>query len=728
MRWPWGWLACLAVMGALGGYHWLIYTPRPDIPHRLAILDMLFRFGVAAAIVFLGLLVGLRAMRRLRITAHFGEIELIALGAGLGLGAISLLTLALGVAHLYYTPTFVALLTFGPLLFPTERRHLARLAARLPVAVRALVRRRSISFEALVCLPLAAISLGGLLICYIRDLTLPGGGQGYDTYQYHWAIPSLLLRAHAWRAFPGWAHANLPFNTEMLDLIAISLRAPTAASIVQDTFAALFALLLFGLLRPRFGPVVAWLAVASLTAIPLLTAYMSQSYVETALLFYGLAALVPLIIWMERRLGASRAGIEAVGLAGGALGFAIGVKFTAVEYMPGLALLLVVGFVALLRRERDAGGARASVRGVAWLALAFLAGMCLAIAPWFVKNTIYLGNPVYPALGSLFPDPLWNAARDQTLTSTFQHFAPHTGVVARFHLYALDLFLHPGQYHEGATLTTGHGAWVAALAIPALILGWWRGWFSGEERRRGQMLVIAGLALVAFLGLVTWNVSGALVERYAIPPVTLAATLGAVLIGWLAMSLVEQVQRRRMTSLLRPAQIVALVVLVGVMLVYFRSERTYLYQEMRLERNPLSLVTGSLSEDHYRVELVGASLKGDFWKMVDYVNTQLPRDGKLLMLGRGTGYFFSDRDYTADSGGDWVPYLVSAGKTPQGILGLLHAQGYTYVVYDAGAMNWLEYVYQNQVLLADTPQYLAFQQTYLVPVASWGNFSLFRVP
>ena len=149
---------------------------------------------------------------------------------------------------------------------------------------------------------------------------------------------------------------------------------------------------------------------------------------------------------------------------------------------------------------------------------------------------------------------------------------------------------------------------------------------------------------------------------------------------------------------------------------------------MRLERNPLSLVTGSLSEDHYRVELVGASLKGDFWKMVDYVNTQLPRDGKLLMLGRGTGYFFSDRDYTADSGGDWVPYLVSAGKTPQGILGLLHAQGYTYVVYDAGAMNWLEYVYQNQVLLADTPQYLAFQQTYLVPVASWGNFSLFRVP
>ena len=64
----------------------------------------------------------------------------------------------------------------------------------------------------------------------------------------------------------------------------------------------------------------------------------------------------------------------------------------------------------------------------------------------------------------------------------------------------------------------------------------------------------------------------------------------------------------------------------------------------------------------------------------------------------------------------------------QGILGLLHAQGYTYVVYDAGAMNWLEYVYQNQVLLADTPQYLAFQQTYLVPVASWGNFSLFRVP
>ena len=727
MRWPWGWLASVVVMGGLGAYHWLIYTPRPDIPHRLVLLDMLFRVGVAGAIVVLGLLIGLRVLRPLRMAASLGQIETLALGAGLGLGAISLLTLALGVLHLYYTATFVALLAVGPLLFPTERGWVSGLVGQQWKTARTIARRRAMSFEALVCLPLGVISLSGLLLCYMRDFVLPEGQAGYDTYQYHWAIPSLLLRSHAWQAFPGWAHANLPFNTEMLDLIPISLRAPTAANILQDTFLVLFAMLLFSLLRRHFGRVVAWLAVASLVSIPLLVAYSSQSYVETALLFYGFAALSLVILWQERRLGTSRAGLETVALAGVCLGFAVASKYTALELAPGLLLLLGCGCLSLLRKD---GGRplRARLRGIAFLALTFVAGLGLVMAPWLLKDWFYLGNPVYPALGSVFADPLWNAARDQTLASTFAHFGPRAGVVARLHLYGLDLFVHPGRYREAATYPTGDIAWAAALAIPSLLIGLWRGWFSRDDKRRGQTLVIAGLTAVAFLGLAAWSASGALVERYALPNVVLTTALGATLVGWLAMSLIEQASKRNTRRLLRPAQIISLVALISVMVVTVKAEELYLFKNMQLARNPLPLVTGSLSENQILDERLGGGQAGGFRQMVDYVNTQLPHDGKLLMLARGTGYFFSDRAYVADSGGDWVPYLVSAGKTPQGILDLLHAQGYTYVIYDAGLMRWLEYNYQNQVLLNDAPTYLAFQQAYLIPVASWGDFALYRVP
>jgi len=98
------------------------------------------------------------------------------------------------------------------------------------------------------------------------------------------------------------------------------------------------------------------------------------------------------------------------------------------------------------------------------------------------------------------------------------------------------------------------------------------------------------------------------------------------------------------------------------------------------------------------------------------------------MLGRGSGYFFMDRDYVADSAGDWIPYLVSEGKTPKGMLALLHRQGFMYVVYDADVIHFLIHGYGNTEIARVLPAYLAFQQEKLIPVAQWGYISLYRVP
>ncbi|HEY7976159.1 MAG TPA: hypothetical protein VID72_12505, partial [Ktedonobacterales bacterium] len=512
--WPLRWLLAVAVMGGLGAYHWFVYTAQPTVPHRFTALDYLFRIGVAAAIVLLGLLCGLRLLRPLRVTASLSRVEVFALGAGLGLGALSLLTLVLGVAHLYYSATFVLLLAIGPWLFPTERRQVASAVREIPAYFQRVARNGSSLFEKAACALLAVLSVSALALCYTRDLSLPASSYGYDTYQYHWAVPALLLRAHAWQGFPGWAHANLPFTTEMLNLIAIGLRAPTAASFVQDTFGLLFAGLVFGLLRRHFGAVVAWFAVAAVATIPLLIAYTSQSYVETALMFYGFASLTLLVLWLERGLGVGRAGVEALALAGAALGFAVSVKYTALEYVPGLAVLLVAGCLALFPWRTRSGFPFSLVAG---LMVAFCLGAAAPMLPWFAKNWIYDGNPVYPALTGLFGGPAWDSARDQTLTSTFQHFGPKTGLVARFHLYALDLFLHSGSYAETTAFPTGHIAWCAALALPVIAFALWRGWLRRTDRLRGQAIAIIALTLATAGCLLVWNQSGALVLRYALP-------------------------------------------------------------------------------------------------------------------------------------------------------------------------------------------------------------------
>ncbi|HKV83712.1 MAG TPA: hypothetical protein VJN88_04100 [Ktedonobacterales bacterium] len=726
--WPLRWLLTVAVMGGPGAYHWFVYTARPDLPHRFTALEDLFRIGVAAAIILLGLLCGLRILRPLRVVASLSRVEVFALGAGLGLGILSLFTLILGLLHLYYPVTFILLLAFGPWLFPAERRQVASALGEIPATLSRMARNGAPLFEKLACLLLAALSLSAMALYYTRDLTLPASSFGYDTYQYHWAIPALLLRAHVWQGFPGWAHANLPFTTEMLNLIAIGLRAPTAANFVQDTFGVLFAMLVFGLLRRHFGTVVAWFAVAAVATIPLLIAYTSQSYVEMALLFYGFASLTLLVLWLVRGLGVGRSGVEALALAGVALGFALSVKYTALEYLPGLALLLFAGCGALLVRARDAVARRTALLLVARLALAFCLGAAAPMLPWFAKNWIYDGNPVYPALTGLFGGPAWDAARDQTLTSTFQHFGPKIGLVARLHLYALDLFAHPERYAETTPFPTGHLAWCAALALPAVAFVLWRGWLTRTDRRRGQAITLIALTLATSGCLLVWNQSGALVERYAIPPVTLATVLGAALLGWLATAIFAHARISTTVRILRPAQLAAWALLLLVAVISAKQERSYLWQDVRLGRTPLPLLTGSISEDQYRLTRLSAGMPTDFWQMTQYVNDSLPHDGKLLMLGRGTGYFFDNRDYVADSGGDWIPYIVAAGKSPEGMLALLQRQGFTYVVYDAQLVGFLEHKYENRVLTASVPTYLAFQQRDLTWVATWGNLSLYRVP
>lgn len=728
--WVWSlyWLGIVAVMAGLGAYHWLIYAPQPQIPHALTILDFLFCAGVAAGILFLGLVIGLRLLRSLRIAHELSRIERVALAAGLGLGALSLATLILGVLHLYYPATFALLLAFLPLLFPTECRWVAQQLTELPTAVRRFVYDGSTLFDTITRSLCIAIGLSTLLLAYVRDLTPPSSGPGYDTYQYHWAIPLLLLRAHTWQGFPGWAHANLPFNTEMLNLIALSLRAPTAASIVQDTFGLLFAVLVFALLRRHFGSAVAWMSVAALATVPLLLAYASQSYVETALMYYGFASLTLLLFWLERGPSINRLGIEALALAGVALGFALGVKYTAVEYLPGLLILLAGGSIAIVWRARHATSRSVPWRPIVGSICAFGLSAILVFSPWLAKDWLYLGNPVYPALASIFGAPAWNVARDQTLEATFQHFGPHTGLVAQFHLYALDLFFHPASYEEGTAYPTGYLALAALLAIPVLALALWRGGLARSDRVRGQVLVVAGLSLECFLGFLVWNQSGALVERYALPLVVLTTVLCAVLLGWLARTLIAFTHGSKMSRMVRPAQVVPWLLLLLIIVSSAIQEYDYLYKDARVARSPLPLLMGTDSFNQYLSTHIGGGLPHDFFQMTSYVNIVLPHSGRLLMLGRGTGYFFTDRDYIADSGGDWVPYLVSAGQTPSGMLHILHSQGFTYVVYDASLMHWLVYRYQNLVLATELPAYLAFQQQDLIFIAAWGGFSLYRVP
>lgn len=720
-RWLWAslGLALAALSAGLGAYHWFVYAPHPDRPHSYTIFDRVFDIGLASAILLCGALIGVRLLKLLPLPSLFEPLETIALATGLGLGTLSIGVLALGGIHLYYPATFAILLLTIPLLLRRDVRALAHQGVELARAARRGMRfdvARSVDVvEALPRMALAAVYVASLGFTLVLDMTPPTTQGGYDTYQYHWAVPLLLMRSHGWQAFPGWAHANLPFNSEMLNLIALALRAPEAATLVQDAFGVLSALLIFALVRRYFGSTPAWLAIVALATVPLLVVYGSQSLVESALIFYGVAVFTILVRLIEHVAAKQEIEYTLPALAGVFLGLALGVKYMALEFVPGALLMLGLGVAIRALACRGQGGwrfvgARALKAGVA-----FGAAAAIALGPWLVKDWLLLGNPVYPALAGVFGAPVWDPARDQMLQDTFRHFGPPPGVVERFHLFAIDLFVHPWRYGESFDLPMGRAAAASALAAPyfAVVLG--RFWLWKRRVEGRQALFVLALTVTMALAFAVWSYSGALVERYALPPVVLASVLGATLVGWL----IVRIPRR-----LFPVSWILLLVVAGICV----GQNLDLYRLNYEARNPMPLLAGKTSEQAFMRTHLSQGVSSGFWQATDYVNSTLPHDGKLLMLGRGTGYFFTGRDYVADTGGDWVPYIVGEGKTPTGMLSILRAQRFTYVVYDGDLMYWLTNIYENRVLASQLPAYLAFQARELELVGQWGNVSLYRVP
>ncbi|HEV2472262.1 MAG TPA: glycosyltransferase family 39 protein, partial [Chthonomonadales bacterium] len=481
-------------------------------------------------------------------------------------------------------------------------------------------------------LALIAVVVSVVFVTLRDDMTMPSAINGYDTYQYHWAVPLLLLRNHGWQAFPGWAHANLPFATEMLNLMALSFQAPQAALLIQDAFGLLTALLLFAVVQRHFGSTTGWLVVAAETSIPVLMMYTTQSYVETALIFYGLAALATLIHFLTRAAGGDLPDWRLLALTGIFLGLALSVKYTAVEYLPAVVVLILLGLGIYLGRTDHATGRHALMQVLAALT-ALVGGMVVVFVPWLVKDWVLLGNPVYPALPQVFATPGWDKMRSQTLAVTFQHFGPKSGIVAQLHLYAFDLFIHPASYGEGKGFPAGSIGDTAGIGVPYIAYQLWRtrraGWAMPSAP---QFLTLFAIGASGVGALAVWTLSGALVERYALPGVVLITVFAATSIGWILSRL--------------PKHLYAVTwLVVGMMTLVCFVQVIAVFVYNYAERDPLPVLTGSVSEHAFQRMHAGGGLPLDFYQTVDYVNQWLPHDGKLLMIGRGTGYFFTNRDY-----------------------------------------------------------------------------------
>jgi 4-amino-4-deoxy-L-arabinose transferase-like glycosyltransferase len=223
-------------------------------------------------------------------------------------------------------------------------------------------------------------------------------------------------------------------------------------------------------------------AAALFLSIPTAVQIAAWAYVDLALTFYGFAALYSLVNWLEspgggperlKREKESRGWLILAGLFAGA---SLSIKYT------GATNLLVLEGVLLwwlIRRRLATRRFLAAAVAIAALAL-------VVAAPWYLKNALVTGNPIYPLV---WGGRGWNEVSTRWLLSLGNKKSLWDLLVVPWTLTVLGT---QGSVAYDATFSP-----VSLTLLPALLV------VQREAKGLGALL------LAAVLGYVAWLASGA---------------------------------------------------------------------------------------------------------------------------------------------------------------------------------------------------------------------------
>ncbi len=222
----------------------------------------------------------------------------------------------------------------------------------------------------------------------------------FDAIEYHLQGPKEYFQAGRVAFLPHNVYTSMPFGVEMLHLLDMEMLddwwwGALAGQLVVATFALASAALVAATARHWASPRAAWVAAVVYLTTPWIVRVAVLPYVEGPLCFYHAA-----LVWISTR--ARLAGPELRprlwGIAGLLAGGAMACKYPAL-----LSAVLPFGLLALVEALRDRS----------WrIALAFVAGGAVVMAPWLAKNVRDTGNPLYPLAYRVFGGRHWDEALD----------------------------------------------------------------------------------------------------------------------------------------------------------------------------------------------------------------------------------------------------------------------------------------------------------------------------
>ena len=447
-----------------------------------------------------------------------------------------------------------------------------------------------------------------------------------DELSYHLAVPQLYWRQHGFYHIPGNIFASYPLLTEMLYLVALVAADDIAARLVHLAIAALVLAAMARFARRHMAPDLS-VAPALLIFFSLPTVFCNAylAYNDLAFTLFCLLAVNAYADWQgcPNRGLLLRLGIFC--------GLAMATKYAGLLLAPLGVLGILIG---CRRRGLGAGPAIGQV--------ALFATVCLPVGlPFYVKNLLLTGNPLYPFFFELFGGRDWDATLNGYHLRFFQSLGMgrslldylllpvRVSFLARMHSIRFDGFIGP-----------------VFLLLPCLALA--------RPLPRGLKIALAYTFFVSIF----WAFSVQQL-RYLMP----VFPFWALALAWLLRPGPHRRWLKPAANLAVAGCILLNLAMIGQRFVRIRPDR---------------FVFGIEDRRTYTARLVPV------FKVLEWANTNLPDNARILFVYARNPGFLSRHAYYSDSLFEsyTLERILDACDGPQKVRQALAQRGITHLLYD----------------------------------------------
>jgi 4-amino-4-deoxy-L-arabinose transferase-like glycosyltransferase len=545
--------------------------------------------AVAAFVLIGACAAGRLLLRVLRVDSPLTRLERFVFSAGLGLAALSLLTLGSGLAGMLNRWLLGGVLVAAVIAEVAIRAF--RRDGGTPSGLPADDAGRLKWICLLTAVPfLLAIALGAMLPSF-----------DFDVKEYHLQGPKEYFQNGRIAFLPHNVYTSFPFLTEMLSLLGMVLRddwerGALAGKAVLASFAPLTALGLYAAGRRWFGATAGCLAALFFITTPWTYRISIIAYAEGGLTFFLFAALFAVMLGIRGRR--SEVGetthhspltthdARLFLLAGLFAGSAMACKYPGVVQVViplGLAAAFFPRFVLSSRSEWWKHGLRYGT--------AFALGTAITVGPWLLKNAVETGNPVYPLLWSAFGGRDWDAETNAKWKAGHSpdNYAPSDAAEKFIDVVAKSDWQSPLLFAFAPL-----AFFVGRIANPSSSVG--------RIRNPSYGTAVRLWLYIAFLFAAWWGLTHR-IDRFWVPMIPVVALLAGVGAAWCAQ---------------RAAGFAVTVVLVGATVVY----------------NLAFITTALCGYNAYLIDYDAAAKQvAEFEPGLTFLNRRLPRDAKVLCVG-----------------------------------------------------------------------------------------------